>query len=331
MKRLNLRPFKADWEKTNVRIEIPDGLICKMVKLVLPGEQLKSYRVVEGGCANLNIKLDLASGCKKILRIYVRDHDAAYREQAISNMIYRDIPVPLIEYVGKFEGYQFAISEFKLGITLRDLFLNDQACNIEDIMHQVGELLSRLTQFTFSTSGLFDRKLNVAHLTDDHECVEFAKNCLQNEVSTTTLSPELIATIDQRLDQYTNLLEQMTGNQLVHADFDPANILVTQNNNRWQVNAILDWEFAFSGSMLWDIANMLRYAHMMPEQFENSFIHSLTSSGVNLPNNWRVIIQLLNMVSLLDCLNRTNIENTPLQCADIGCLLKQIVQSIDET
>ena len=196
MNRLHLRPFKADWEKTNVRIEIPDSLIHKMVKSALPGEQLNSHRVIDGGCANLNIKLNFAGGRKKILRIYVRDHDAAYREQAIANLIYSVIPVSLIEYVGKFEDYHFVISEFKSGITLRDLLLSDQPSDIKDIMHQVGVLLSRLTQFTFSTSGFFDRKLNVTRLVGDHELMEFAKNCLQNEAATTTLSPELITTID---------------------------------------------------------------------------------------------------------------------------------------
>jgi Ser/Thr protein kinase RdoA (MazF antagonist) len=61
----------------------------------------------------------------------------------------------------------------------------------------------------------------------------------------------------------------------VHGDFDPANILVDKVNDAWSVTGILEWEFAFSGSYLWDVANMLRYAHKMPLEFQNSFIDAL--------------------------------------------------------
>ncbi len=58
-------------------------------------------------------------------------------------------------------------------------------------------------------------------------------------------------------------------------------------SNQWKVSAILDWEFAFSGSMLWDVANMLRYAHQVPANFEKAFISGLVQSGITLPKDWK--------------------------------------------
>lgn len=330
MKTTPLPPFKADWEKTNSHFKISDALIYKIVKSSLPEVQLESHEIIEGGCANLNIKLNLNDGHIKLLRIYIRDHEAAYREQAISQLIQHAVPVPSIKTIDQMDGHCFVISEFKSGITLRDLLLSNQVYSLKDIMCQVGELLSRLAKFTFSSPGFFDRKLNVTELLTNHECIASSKNCLKKKAALNALSPELIASIDQTLDQCSYLLDQAEGNQLVHADFDPANILVIQTNGHWTVSAILDWEFAFSGSVLWDVASMLRYAHRMPEAFETSFIHSLTSNGVNLPSNWKVIIQFLNMISLLDCLNRTDINISPLQSADISSLLQGIVLSLDE-
>ncbi len=37
---------------------------------------------------------------------------------------------------------------------------------------------------------------------------------------------------------------------LVHADFDPANILIAKEGSDWNVSGVLDWEFSFSGSIL---------------------------------------------------------------------------------
>jgi aminoglycoside/choline kinase family phosphotransferase len=48
--------------------------------------------------------------------------------------------------------------------------------------------------------------------------------------------------------------------QLVHADFNPKNILVRGAS----VAAVLDWEFAFSGTPLFDVGNMLRFAERYP-------------------------------------------------------------------
>ncbi len=62
----------------------------------------------------------------------------------------------------------------------------------------------------------------------------------------------------------------------------------------WKVSCVLDWEFSFSGSVLSDVANMLRYAHKMPHEFQDAFLSGLASGGVTLPKNWRITIQLFN-------------------------------------
>ncbi len=118
------------------------------------------------------------------------------------------------------------------------------------------------------------------------------------------LSPEVISGIQKTIEQYAYLFP--TGNErcLVHGDFDPANILVDKINGSWAVTGVLDWEFAFLGSYLWDVANMLRYAHKMPSEFQNAFIGGLKRSGIHLPSTWPTTIHLLNLCSLLDCLKR---------------------------
>jgi len=115
---------------------------------------------------------------------------------------------------------------------------------------------------------------------------------------------------------------------LVHADFDPANLLVAKIENSWQITGILDWEFSFAGSILCDVANMLRYAHHMPAIYEEEFLHGLNDSGIKLPKHWRVSIDLLNLLSLLDCLTKVDPKQRLNQCADIRTLIGHLIERL---
>ncbi len=55
---------------------------------------------------------------------------------------------------------------------------------------------------------------------------------------------------------------------LTHADFDPSNMLVKKINGHYQISAIFDWEFAFSGTYLFDVGLFFRYSYRLPEIYE---------------------------------------------------------------
>lgn len=116
---------------------------------------------------------------------------------------------------------------------------------------------------------------------------------------------------------------------LVHADYDPSNILVNKINEKWQIVAILDFEFAFAGSWLCDIANMLRYTHQMPANYEKSFLDGIKCGGLTLPSNWQISINLLNLLSLLQCLVESSPQGRPMQLQDIQELIDHIIEQLE--
>lgn len=320
--------FKINWEKVSITHTVPREIIYQMVKLACPGNNLISYEVVAGGCANLNIKLYFQENQKPaILRIYIRDRDAADREQKLALLLKKSIPVPILHYVGEVEGYRFAIVEFIPGISLRDLLLGDRPYDMNTVMREVGETLARILSFKFPGSGFFDKNLQVIpyHGVEKNLLI-YAQECLKNQNINTILGAITISRIRDCFNKYGYLLNSEESS-LVHGDFDPANILVTQDDNGWKVSGVLDWEFAFSGAFLWDVANMLRYAHKMPSGFQDAFMSSL-SHRVQLPTDWRVITHLLNLLSLLDCLKRSDINSKPEQCADICELVNHILYEL---
>jgi hypothetical protein len=115
--------FKADWEKTSATHQLPEGLVEKMLRLAYLNKKLISYELIAGGCANLNFKILLEYDKSfLILRIYLRDKEAAYREQKITNLLKQSVPVPQTYYIGQINGYTFAINEFIFKI--HDIFCN---------------------------------------------------------------------------------------------------------------------------------------------------------------------------------------------------------------
>ncbi len=322
--------FKSQWEKTSVIHALPEGLILSMVQLAYPNTTLIFHELIPGGCANLNIKIQLESIPNVlILRIYLRDKTAALREQKLGEMLKGIVPIPSIYYVGQIENYHFAIAEFMPGITLRSLLLGKLPYDINTIMHEAGSLLSKINSHTFTTAGFLDEHLNIVPFNAEGEELIFAKNCLKNENVTTIISPDKIVAIHDCLNKFGYLLPDTRESHLVHGDFDPANILVNQINGLWSITGILDWEFAFSGSLLWDLANMLRYAHKMPLEFQKAFIKGLISTGMKLPKDWHLTIKLLNVLSLLDCLKRSDPNKSPNQCFDISELIDYMILELN--
>jgi Ser/Thr protein kinase RdoA (MazF antagonist) len=91
---------------------------------------------------------------------------------------------------------------------------------------------------------------------------------------------------------------------LVHADFNPKNLMARFAHGRWTVTAVLDWEFAFSGSPLFDAGNMLRSPDALPPPFADGFVAGLRAGGAALPDGWADLARDLDLFSLADLLSR---------------------------
>jgi Ser/Thr protein kinase RdoA (MazF antagonist) len=301
-----------------------------MLRLIYPDRKLISLELITGGCANFNFKIQLEDEEHSlILRVYLRDKDAAYREQKLAALLKPSIPVPLSYSISEVDGYHFAITEFMPGLLLRDLLLGDVPQDISAIMHDVGTILSKIAIHELPHAGFFNKDLNVIPHAASDDCLIYDKNCLKDRTVLAVLPPEMIININTVLDKYGHLFPGDSVKHLVHGDFDPANILVNNIDGTWKVSGVLDWEFAFSGSVLWDVANMLRYAHKMPTDYQEAFLNGLTSGGISLDKNWRVIIKLLNLSALLDCLKRSDPKNKPNQCANIRELIHFILTELN--
>nr|WP_276615549.1 phosphotransferase [Nonomuraea basaltis] len=95
--------------------------------------------------------------------------------------------------------------------------------------------------------------------------------------------------------------------RLVHADINPKNILVTRARGGWRVDAVLDWEFSYSGSPYGDAANMVRFGADYPAGFLTGFRAAFAGhqpADLPPPGEWACLGRVLDMFALSDLVTR---------------------------
>ncbi len=221
--------FKKNWEKTDQHFQLEKSKI--ILERALPNQKVL-YEIISGGCANLNIKVRCVNNPPLlILRIYLRDKDAVFREQKLATLVSENVPIPAVYFFGDVDDYRFAITEYKHGTSLRELLLNGK--NMQPIMMEAGSVLAKIQSYRFPQSGFFDKNLHIIEPATQESYIEYAKKCLEHSTIINQLSLEIISKIHLYLERYYFLLPDHTQNHLVHADYDPANILVQHTQGEW--------------------------------------------------------------------------------------------------
>ena len=313
--------FKKEWEKACRQGDLSDAFVESMARIACPNWNLRDAFVIDDGCANMHIKVHFEHvKTPFVFRVYRRDPKTAYKEQKLARILRGKIPVAEVYQVAQTSGITFALLEHKPGILLREQLLARKA-NLKDIMFKVGRMLSSIGKIQFAQSGFFDAQLRVVTPFSRGDFLAFFFDLLKSEKIKKFFSEDKRRHIRDLVKMYGYVSLREEHNHLVHGDFDPSNILVTEVKGELEISAILDWEFAFSGSPLTDIANMLRYAHEMPPAYQDFFLQGVTSLGYRLPDDWQTKMQMLNLCALLDCLQRSLPDKEPNRVRDLQELI----------
>ncbi|MFE4494618.1 phosphotransferase family protein [Streptomyces niveus] len=152
-----------------------------------------------------------------------------------------------------------------------------------------------------------DETLTPAGRASDTELLPFVERCLDSARPGCPLTAADADALRGLAARTAHHVEAVRGHdRLVHHDFNPKNVLVSQEKGRWRVGAVLDWEQAFSGSPLYDVGNMLRFAHLYPPQFADGFVAGCRNGDADgdglLRPGWRALSRALDLFTLADIL-----------------------------
>ncbi|BCB03658.1 phosphotransferase family protein [Bacillus sp. KH172YL63] len=301
--------MKAGWERTNNQIIPPVSAIEEMLYPFIKKGSITHHEVLAGGLNNTNIKIVTGNG-QCVLRIFSNHIKGIKTEKEVLNLLAGMIPVPEVLFsdfsCGKFP-YPFILLSWKNGRPLSEVLQGGDEDRPDKAAALVGGLLASIHSITFPQSGLFTEQLVIGEqfrLNPD-TYMDMIRGSLVEGFGKKHLGPALSMRICTYAEDHAHLMVDLgEQNSLIHSDFNPLNILVDEDGSDISISAILDWEYAFSGTPLIDIGNMLRYEGVSTSGLEDPFIESYLNHGGSLPDQWLLKSKLVDLLALCDLANR---------------------------
>jgi aminoglycoside phosphotransferase (APT) family kinase protein len=304
--------MQENWQRRHAFVSLDTATITHLLQPAFPGQRLVSAEVMSGGLINTNYKIHVSGLAEPyVLRIYMRDHAACQKERDIFQLIHSRVPVPEIIYADT-DGLRYvqpyAITTWVEGITLQALLNRGNLQEMSEAAYAVGSVLATISSYTFEQAGFFGQGIVVAQ--PMLGIADYIKARLDAQAGQ-RLGPTLTERVWQLVTDNAVRLKEIEGAaSLVHSDFQAANILVKQEAGAWTVAAVLDWEWAHSGTTLFDIAILLRHYKQQPTLFEPRFIEGFVRQGGRLPYAWKKLTKLLDLVNLCEFLNGPDSRGT---------------------
>ncbi|MET7402683.1 aminoglycoside phosphotransferase family protein [Dactylosporangium sp. NPDC005572] len=276
-----------------------DWLAC----VALPGRRITGERSLTGGYSNDNTLLTTADGGAYVLRRY-RRANACPVEAALARRLAGVVPVAEVvaaDETGADAGEPVLLSVYVPGRPLSELLSGADAAGLG---RAAGATLARVGAVTFPTPGFFvDGRLDPDPAEPAAGLDAFVDRCLREGNATGDVTGQLTGAEQRSLRRLAarmapELAVLHGSRQLVHGDYNPKNLLAAGG----RVVAVLDWEFAFSSSPLYDVGNMLRDPR--PDGFAEAFVAGFRDGGGDLPGDWRRLSRALDLYSLADLLTR---------------------------
>ena len=310
----------------------PD-FIRDCIGTAFPNPRIAHAQVLSGGLINTNIKIEFSPPQPPVvLRLYQGDTGVCLKETAVLRLVHSTVPVPEVIHVepnGINGSRPFCILEFVNGMTLQQLKRTKDIEAIQQAAASVGKTLALIGKYQFLKPGILQTDLKKQLMVGDRygEGPDPIPCLLDVFLQSEDLQRRLDGSIRQQLHLFiwswaARLRELNNEGHLVHCDFGNRNILVDCMNRRWQVVAVLDWEFSLSGSPLLDVGHFLRYDRGEVSLREPFFSRAFVEFGGVLPADWRRISQVLDLTGLVHCLTHRQLPDD---------VTREIVQLIKST
>jgi fructokinase len=300
---------------SNEAVQAPSlDTIARLLGNIFGARRVDQVRLLSEGLCNFNYRVDLGKGAEVVvLRIYGREPQACRKEADVLLLLGETVPVPevlLVSAGGDCGVGPFIVMRYVEGITFRQLRRTRDSEAIAQAAHSIGETLAALGRYKFARRGMLGAGPAVVgdYLNGTNAIPEFIDSCLA--------SPTLRSRLDERVRERVHELAWARARELarlqdeaclVHGDFNNRNIIVRREQERWQVAAVVDWEFAASGSPLFDIASFLQYERRDSPSREPHFSLGYEHGGGKLPEQWWQLMRVAGLKGQCETLTQTDL------------------------
>jgi len=275
-------------------------MIERMVGAAFPQRRVVAAMPFPDGFRNTNVRIELdGPPSPLVLRIYRHDPALCQKELDLLRRLTGRVPVPKIVHAepAGIDGLPpFTLHHYIEGITLGELKRTGDRRAVAEAAYSAGETLAAIGRVPFEYDG------------PSISIPQFVDECLASPALQQRLNAEMrdhASTLAWSAASEFAVMDQEKS--LVHCDYGKRNLLVRSCAGRWQIAAVLDWEFAISASPLIDLGHMLRYECATRPLLEPHFSKGFTDAGGVLREDWRRLSKIFDLSALCELLTRESL------------------------
>lgn len=309
----------TQWERRTQHSFLSQEKIQGLFRFADFKNSVLSYEVISTGLANTNYKVVLEDSTNPLfLRIWTRDSNACQKEFLLNEKLLKvKTPVPKIIFADWSKAkvdFCWGIYEWVEGVQMTQALLKSSQKEIGKYFQEAVKIHNCFSKLTFENSGFFNNGLEVVPF-ESGFAIEFLGELLGNSQVQSLLGKtnfeKLIKFIETNRSKLSKLENE---NHLVHADFKPANFLV--NPETQKITGLVDWEFAFCSSPIFDLGMLLRFENELGNGVKNSIEKF---SELELEEDWYETAKLFDLLNLLDFMTRdlAEIKNVVKHCTSL--------------
>jgi aminoglycoside phosphotransferase (APT) family kinase protein len=299
-----------DPTQTNVRVfpllEVSRGELADIVR-----GRIVRIEPVEGGLTNTLHRVIVAGGEVFAVKHYAGGREWFETELTTLTLLHGTIPVPEIVHVD--EQKMAIVYRWIDGITMHELRKQGE----HEAFAALAEPLGRLVAWIGKTDATEPYELTAT---------------LERTYTQLTSGRARVRLGDGIADGLRRGLETFEPRMawgavcLSHGDLGHRNVIVRRTGGRWRINGVIDWETTTTGSPLYDIGSIFRYANRADAEWRAAFARGYNEAGPRLPDEWLLTARLLDSTWLVDLLDEP--EEVPLVFDDCKQLLARLVQEL---
>lgn len=298
------------WARRNPWIEPSVSEAGTLLRPALRDARVLRVERVSGGLvhSNLRVTLDRAP-FHVLLRLFQRDARRAHKEAALAALLEGHVPIARFLYFAESNpvtGTPYAVLEWVDGVQLDHACRDTEPARLNMLGVAVGDALAHIHAFRFDRAGFLAPDLSVPETIDLGRTglLHFMRQCLRAGPGGERLGNGLTDRLFAFVEREAHRLDGWLGDpRLTHADCNPSNILL-RPAAEWQVAAVLDWEFAMSGTSAFDFGNLLRQPLGDQAAFVDGLDAGYRRAGGMLPPNWQVIARIADLFAWSDLLGQ---------------------------
>ena len=305
--------MREDWTRATPAVNLDAKAVSSLMDPAFPGASVTEVEPARGGLSNTNLRVGLSGHSEPVLlRLYQRDTTQARKEMAVIEMVASRVSVPRLLYFSDdnaVTGGPYAILKWIDGARLQAVAPRLGREELAQLGRSIGRTLGAIHGFLFDSPGFLDAALQVVEPVDfgrdGH--LAYLRRCLITGRGGARLGQGLTSELLAFVERDGGLLDDwLDAPCLTHADFNGSNILVRQrpSDGGWEVAAVLDWEFAFSGSPAFDFGNLLRPPLGEAQGFADATAAGYRQAGRTLPSDWRRIARIADLAAWAEFLDR---------------------------